>query len=122
MWPRLEWISDSLALQGTAGDPVATSTPRQRSGSGLAEELTVDDGLELSSGFENPHFDRVTGGVGTEEDGVVGGQGKVRVTSCEEGAEDSDDIGPVVDQVIFSTQNVSIHRIFINYFWSLHAQ
>jgi len=85
---------------GTAGDPVATSTPRQRSGSGLAEELTVDDGLELSSGFENPHFDRVTGGVGTEEDGVVGGQGKVRVTSCEEGAEDSDDIGPVVDQVI----------------------
>ena len=95
---------------------MATSTPRQRSGSGLAKELTVDDGLELSSGFENPHFDRVTGGVGTEEDGVVGGQGKVRVTSCEEGAEDSDDIGPVVDQVIFSTQNLSIHRIYINDF------
>ena len=91
---------------------MATSTPRQRSGSGLAEELTVDDGLELSSGFENPHFDRVTGGVGTEEDGVVGGQGKVRVTSCEEGAEDSDDIGPVVDQVIFSTQKISIHTIY----------
>ena len=78
--------------------------------------MTVDDGLELSSGFENPHFDRVTGGVGTEEDGVVGGQGKVRVTSFEEGAEDSDDIGPVVDQVIFSTPKISIQRIFIRDF------
>ena len=88
---------------------MATSTPRQRSGSGLAEELTVDDGLELSSGFENPHFDRVTGG-GTEEEGVVG-QGNVRVTAavCEEGAEDSDDIGPVVDQVIVLPQDSKIY-------------
>jgi len=54
--------------------PDATSTPRQMSDS-------MDDGLELSSGFENPHFD----------------QSKA---AADEALDDSDDIGPVVDQVI----------------------
>lgn len=84
------------AVTATA-EPVATSTPRQRAGSGgggisddLAEELTVDDGLELSSGFENPHFGPSQSSVGD----LQPAHAKQAID------EDEDDIGPVVDQVI----------------------
>jgi len=89
-------VDQPAAVTASSGsDPVATSTPRQRSGSGvepeLAEELTVDDGLELSSGFENPHF---------------GSAAAISKADCEDeqpskqADEEEDDIGPVVDQVI----------------------
>ena len=77
-------------LPSLGSDPVATSTPRQRSGSGgaepgLAEELTVDDGLELSSGFENPHF------AHSKANDID--------QPAKQADEEHDDIGPVVDQV-----------------------
>ena len=81
--PTLVVNNQPVAVEGatTIPPPDATSTPRRRNPSQEVDDdaFDADDGLELSSGFENPHF-------GQSRDDL-----------------EEDDIGPVVDQVIGSS-------------------